>query len=420
MLKLIKVKDLRSGMFVKEVVGSWLDHPFWRSSFQVTGPDTIARLRESGIQELWIDTDRGVDVLRKIEKEVSDASQRAVAASAAADPAVADAGAAPAGSASAAPPPVVQRVLRPADEAGQAILIRDKGKRVVSRIIREARLGKLNTDEAMSLVEEISESVMRSPDAFITVARIKNKDEYTYLHSVAVCALMVALARQLQFPPDVVRIAGLAGLMHDVGKVAIPEDVLNKPGTLTDEEFRIIKAHPVVGAELLRSDGKVPEEVIDVCLRHHERIDGLGYPGGLKSAEISMLARMGAVCDVYDAVTSDRPYKRGWSPAESIKRMAAWTNTHFDDRIFKAFVKCIGIYPVGSLVRLSSERLAVITRQEEESLLTPEVKVFYSIRSASRIVPETVDLARSRDRILSAESPEGWGLSNIEYLWSEP
>lgn len=415
MLKLIKLKDLRSGMFVKEVVGSWLDHPFWRSSFQVTGPDTIARLRESGIQELWIDTDRGVDVLRKVEKEVSDAAQLALAAATAA------AAAAPVPDAERADGanPAAQRVLRPADEAGQAILIRDKGKRVVSRIIREARLGKLNTDEAMSLVGEISESVMRSPDAFITVARIKNKDEYTYLHSVAVCALMVALARQLQFPPDVVRIAGLAGLMHDVGKVAIPEDVLNKPSTLTDEEFRIIKGHPVVGAELLRSDGKVPEEVIDVCLRHHERIDGLGYPDGLKSAEISMLARMGAVCDVYDAVTSDRPYKRGWSPSEAIKRMAAWTNTHFDDRIFKAFVKCIGIYPVGSLVRLSSERLAVITRQGEESLLTPEVKVFYSIRSASRIVPETVDLARTRDRIVSPENPEGWGLSNIEYLWSE-
>ncbi len=406
MLKLIKVKDVRQGMFVEKMAGSWLDHPFWKSSFAVDGPEMVAKLRGSGVEELWIDTDRGVDVLRKVEREVLAAVQVAPPAQAGVPP-------------TAVPAAPVAQVRRPAEEAARAAVVLDTGKRVVSRIIRDARLGKLNTDEAVSLVGEISESVMRSPDAFITVARIKNKDEYTYLHSVAVCALMVALARQLQFPPDVVRIAGFAGLMHDVGKVAIPAEVLNKPSTLTDDEFRIIKSHPVVGARLLRESGQVVEEVVDVCLRHHERIDGLGYPDGLKNAEISMLARMGAVCDVYDAVTSDRPYKRGWTPAEAIKRMAGWTHTHFDDRIFKAFVKCIGIYPVGSVVRLASDRLAVITRQGDDSLLTPEVKVFYSIRGAVRIVPELVDLARSRDRIVSPENPEGWGLSDIDYLWRE-
>lgn len=404
MLKLIKVKEVRSGMYVKEVVGSWLDHPFWKSSFAITGPDALARLRDSGIQEVWIDTDRGVDVLRKPEPESP-------------LPAVAPEPVAPVCVESLVAPE--QLSLRPDEEAERAIQIRDRGKRVVGRIMHEARLGKLNTDEAMSLVGEISESVMRSPDAFITVARIKDKDEYTYLHSVAVCALMVALARQLQFPDDVVRVAGLAGLMHDVGKVAIPDSVLNKPGALSEAEFTVIKSHPVVGARLLREGGQAPDEVVDVCLHHHERIDGLGYPDALHGAQISTLARMGAICDVYDAITSNRPYKRGWSAAESIKRMAAWTHTHFDDRIFKAFVKCIGIYPVGSVVRLSSDRLAVVTRQGEESLLTPEVKVFYSIRSATRVIPEVLDLAKSRERIVSPENPEGWGLSDIDMLWRE-
>lgn len=402
MLKLIKVKDVRSGMFVKEMVGSWLDHPFWRSSFTVNA-DMVTKLKESGVEELWIDTDRGVDVLRKVEKEVVEAAKAVLM------PLPVE------------PPPAVAPVtpMRPSEEFARADQIVERGRRVVTSIIRDARLGKLNTDEAMSLVGEISESVIRSPDAFITIARIKSKDEYTYLHSVAVCALMIALARQLQFPPDVVRVAGFAGLMHDLGKICIPEEVLNKPSTLTDEEYKIVKAHPVIGAQLLREGGNVDEEVIEVALRHHERLDGLGYPDGLKSAQISTIARMGAVCDVYDAVTSDRPYKRGWSPAEAIKRMAAWTNTQFDDRIFKAFVKCIGIYPLGSVVRLSSERLAVITRQCEESLLTPEVKVFYSIRSATRIMPEVLDLAHSRERIISPENVEAWGLQDIDKVWRE-
>jgi putative nucleotidyltransferase with HDIG domain len=410
MLKLIKVQDVRSGMYVKEMVGSWLDHPFWKSSFNVAGPDMVARLRESGVQELWIDTDRGVDVLRKVAKEVEVQvePQRSPESSVASLP-----------SDDAAPPAPPSGRVRAADEAARAIQIRDKGKRVVARIINDARLGKINSDEAIGLVAEISESVMRSPDAFITVARIKSKDEYTYLHSVAVCALMVALARQLQFPADVVRLAGFAGLMHDVGKVAIPEEVLNKPGTLTDDEFRIIKQHPEAGARLLSDVANMPPEVIDVSLHHHERVDGLGYPGALKGAEISMLAKMGAVCDVYDAVTSDRPYKRSWTAAEGIKRMAAWTNTHFDERIFKAFVKCIGIYPLGSVVRLASDRLAVVTEQGDGSLLTPQVRVFYSIRSAARVAPEVVDLARGRDRIISPENADSWGLTDIDQLWRE-
>jgi HD-GYP domain-containing protein (c-di-GMP phosphodiesterase class II) len=204
-----------------------------------------------------------------------------------------------------------------------------------------------------------------------------------------------------------------------VGKVAIPDGVLNKPGRLTEDEFRLIKSHPEAGVLLLQGGDNVPEEVIDVCRHHHERMDGGGYPDRLSGAQISTLSKMGAVCDVYDAVTSDRPYKRGWAASEAIRKMASWTNTHFDDRIFKAFVKCVGIYPVGSVVRLSSDRLAVVTRQGVESLLTPEVRVFYSIKSAARIVPEFVDLALSRDKIISPESPDVWGLTDTDILWRE-
>jgi HD-GYP domain-containing protein (c-di-GMP phosphodiesterase class II) len=208
--------------------------------------------------------------------------------------------------------------------------------------------------------------------------------------------------------------------VHDIGKMMMPMDILNKPGKLTEDEFNIIKSHPEAGHKLLLTSHDINEIALDVCLHHHEKTNGSGYPKGLKDAEISLYAKMGAVCDVYDAITSNRPYKNGWEPAESLRKMAEWCDGHFDKSVFQAFVKSLGIYPVGSLVRLSSNRLAVVVDQSEKSLLTPIVKVFFSIKSNYRIPPELIDLSKPycRDKIVTHESPEKWGITDIQELWS--
>jgi len=217
-----------------------------------------------------------------------------------------------------------------------------------------------------------------------------------------------------------VREAGMAGLLHDLGKAKMPMKVLNKPGKLTDEEFRIIKNHPVEGHRLLVEGGSASEIVLDVCLHHHEKVDGTGYPDRLTDAQITRFAKMGAVCDVYDAITSNRPYKAGWDPAASIRKMAEWSNGHFDEKIFQGFVKSIGIYPTGSLVKLASGRLAVVLEQSGKSLLAPRVKVFYSTRSRSYLVPEVIDLAHpgASDKIVGREDAATWGINNLDSLWS--
>ena len=189
----------------------------------------------------------------------------------------------------------------------------------------------------------------------------------------------------------------------------MPSAILNKPDKLTDAEFTVMKSHPMQGWKILRNaqfDESIP---LDVCLHHHEKMDGSGYPERISGPSISLHARMGAVCDVYDAITSDRPYKRGWNPAESIKRMAEWCNGHFDETVFQAFVKTMGIYPAGALVRLKSGRLAVITEQSEKSLLTPKVKVFFSTKSMGPIKMEMIDLSHSYDSIEGLENVETWG-----------
>lgn len=274
----------------------------------------------------------------------------------------------------------------------------------------------LDAANALPLVEEITASVSRNPGALINLARLKTKDDYTYMHSIAVCALMVALAHEMHLSDDEVRQAGLAGLLHDVGKMMIPLDVLNKPGKLTDEEFSVVKNHPVAGYEMLLEGTGVGEVTLDVCLHHHEKMDGSGYPHRLAGEQISPFAKMGAVCDVYDAITSNRPYKAGWSPVESLQKMAEWSKGHFDPLIFQAFVKSVGIYPTGSLVRLESNRLAVVVDQSEKSLLMPIVKVFFSIKSNMRIVPELLNLSKVQDKVVGHESPAQWKINYLDEL----
>jgi HD-GYP domain-containing protein (c-di-GMP phosphodiesterase class II) len=307
-----------------------------------------------------------------------------------------------------------------AEEVQRAAKICATSKEAVVSMFQEARMGNaIDHEAAGALVDEISSSVLRNPGALISLARLKTADDYTYMHSVAVCALMVALSRQLDLDESATRAAGLAGLLHDLGKAVLPMEVLNKPGKLTDEEFRLVKSHPVEGHRMLVEGGAVGEIPLDVCLHHHEKVDGSGYPKGLKDTEISLYAKMGAVCDVYDAITSNRPYKAGWDPAESIRKMAEWSNGHFDARIFQAFAKSIGIYPIGSLVRLASGRLGIVVDQTEKSLLMPKVRVFFSTKSNTHIPPEVVDISNPAymDKIAGREDPSKWNFPNLDKMW---
>ncbi|MDB0525364.1 HD-GYP domain-containing protein [Ralstonia solanacearum] len=398
MRKRIAIEHLRVGMYLEEFVGSWLDHPFWRARFRVEDTAQLQRLRASGIREVWIDTSRGKDI-----------------AAGTAAPAATDMAAPPHAQPDTA---IASRTVTLADEMRRAARIIDKTGVAVQAMFAEARMGRtIEARDALPLVEAISGSVDRHPGALVSLARLKTKDRYTFLHSVAVCALMVALGRQLGLTDSEVRDAGLAGLLHDIGKIAIPPEVLNKPGALTSDEFRHVIAHPQAGHDILVGDPSMRDVALDVCLHHHERMDGTGYPHKLAGENISLFARMGAICDVYDAVTSDRPYKKAWEAAYAIQRMVEWRGNHFDPVVFQAFVKSVGIYPTGSLVRLRSGRLAVVMQHTSGALLAPTVKVFFSISSGTRIAPEVIDLAQNSDLIVSREEPGDWGLTDLHELW---
>ncbi|WP_042427891.1 HD-GYP domain-containing protein [Comamonas granuli] len=419
MLKRIHVEDLTLGMYLHEFCGSWMDHPFWRTKFVLNDPKDLERIRATSVREVWIDTDRGKDVARGrpalSPEEVEERIQTDFGQLADLPPFKVTEPEQP-------PPP--QRDLRPTStqaELQRAARICNQSKVAVMSMFQEARMGKaVDAEAASGLVQDIADSVARNPGALISLARLKTADEYTYMHSVAVCALMVALARQIGLNDTQTRTAGLAGLLHDLGKAAIPLAVLNKPGKLTDAEFTLVKSHPLEGWKMLREGQGAEPAVLDACLHHHEKMDGSGYPDRLGADKLSTIARMAAICDVYDAITSDRPYKRGWDPAESIRRMADWTRGHFDPRLFQAFVKGIGIYPVGSLVRLESGRIGVVLEQNSASLVTPKVRVFFSTKSGLRFPPEAINLAAPgcNDRIVAREDPEKWRFPDLHTLWS--
>ena len=402
MLKRITIQDLRLGMYIQELCGSWMEHPFWRARFLLTQQNDLKTLLASGIQEVWIDTGKGLDLEQgataRTDEEVDQETEYLLRE---------------------ADKPLSTATTSMADEVRHAMQLCNTAKQSVVDMFSTARMGKaIEVGQALNLVEDIANSASRHPHALISLARLKNVDEYTYMHSVAVCGLMIALARQLNMSEEQVREAGLAGLLHDIGKIAISNQILNKPGKLTDTEFAVMKTHPERGLRILQKSDSVSPAVLDVCLHHHEKIDGTGYPHGLQGDGISILARMGAVSDVYDAITSDRPYKKGWLPAEAIRKMAEWSKGHFDDTVFQAFVKTVGIYPIGSLVRLTSGRLGVVIEQNPDSLLMPRVKVFFSTKSRVQIAPEVVDLARQQEeKIEGRESSDTWGFRHLEHLW---
>ncbi|SDA14642.1 HD-GYP domain, c-di-GMP phosphodiesterase class II (or its inactivated variant) [Pseudomonas sp. NFPP10] len=383
------------GMYIHQFCGSWLDHSFWKAGFVLNSHADLQRLRQSNVSSLWIDSDKGLDLPAN-----------------------------PHPSAPAALPSLKSeaplRVER-AEEIQRALKICAHSKKAVMQMFQEVRMGQaIELVQVDELVHNISSSLLRHPDVLISLARLKTADDYTYMHSVAVCALMVAVARQLELPVEQVHQAGVAGLLHDIGKLTIPDSILNKPEKLSADEFERIKLHPAAGGAILRQNPQLDALVLDVCLHHHEKIDGSGYPHHLAGEQISLFAQMGAVCDVYDAVTSTRPYNRGWDPAEALQRMSGWTG-HFGPRVLQALVKCVGIYPVGSLVRLNSGKLAVVLEQNSESLLLPKVKVFFSTRSKMPLPQRVLDLSRlqGEEHIVAREAQEAWDFKQLQQLWSE-
>lgn len=403
MSKKIAVDQLKPGMYVCDLGSDWMAHPFLRSKFMVKDDAQIQKILASGIHEVYIDPTHGLDVAdapthvevnAQISEELNHLASEKVA---------------------------IRRVSV-AEELRHARQIHSEANHIIHNIMMDVRLGKqVKAEMAEPVVEKISESILRNGSALLSLTRVKDKDNYTFQHSVAVCALQISFCHAIGMDAATTHLAGVGGLLHDIGKVKVPNAILNKPGKLTEEEFAVMKCHVVESKKILSETDGIQEISVQVAAQHHERHDGSGYPEGLKGEAISQMGQMAAICDVYDAITSVRCYHNAMTPHEALRKIFEWSKFHFNPQLVHQFLRIIGIYPVHTLVMLESGRIAVVLEQAEDNLLQPIVKAFYDSKQRHYIPPQVIDLSKSLghgggDRIVSHETAEKWGLSPEKFL----
>ena len=416
MLIEVGTEQLSVGMYVHSLDLAWYEHPFWSRRFLIRDQSDLEALLNAGPKVIVIDDSKGVGLSPSSETETSlepGSTDVASASETSSETDLYKTSSSKAATNRSNTPQMPSAFMTPEAEIRRTPLLGDaraaemrratkmleRSKTEVINLFEDARLGKaINTDKISSLVSQISKSVNKDPSIILNVARLKSKDEYTYLHSVSVCALMINLGRRLGLDEAVVQDLGLAGMLHDLGKMSIPDIILNKPGKLDDDEWKVVRSHPEKGhAILLQADCGTPT-ALDVCLHHHEKMDGTGYPFRIPGENISLAARMAAICDVYDAITSQRSYNKPLSGAMALAKMMSWRG-HFDPDLLRAFVESLGIFPIGSIVHLTNETLAVVIGEDPEDYSMPLVRIFYDLPSRSAVENRDIQIIRDSGTI---------------------
>ncbi|MBI5603908.1 MAG: HD-GYP domain-containing protein [Deltaproteobacteria bacterium] len=375
MIVKIEVDFLRMGMYVAQLDRPYFQTPFFSHKFLIKTQKQIDQLQKY-CAFVYIDTEKGINGKPSREDPNAQAVKNVPQNNGNGRKEREETG-----------PPTGEELRR-------ALEVHHKAKEVVKNIINDIRLGQsIKTDEAKELVEAIITSLMEDKNALLCLSGLNTRDEYTAVHSINVCILAVAFGRELKLVLGDLQKLGLGGLLHDVGKIKIPLEILNKPGRLTDSEFEIMKNHVLLGQDLLEKQGGFPSESIDVVLQHHERFNGEGYPFGLKSSQITLFGGIAAIVDVYDAITSDRIYRSSMPPHEAIKKLYEWSSALFDRPLVEHFIKTIGIYPVGSQVEINHSDIGVVVSNRHEDVLRPCVLLVLDNQNQKYRPPRLIDLA---------------------------
>jgi len=387
MIKKIRTEDLKIGMFIDDFNVPWMDHPFMGAKKRLKNPKEIDLILKHNIKEVYIDTSKGVDspdgmpaeesqkeIREEIKKEViqnNDAEEEKTPQ----DKGLSD---------MAAFKEELKRAKQTYSEA--KILVKD--------LLQDARMGKsIDGERAAKVVDNMVDSIFRNKDALTSLSRLKSFDDYTFQHSLNVSVLALSLGRHLGLVKGELKRLGIGSILHDVGKMRVPEHILNKPGRFTDEEFEIMKTHTIHGAKILADNDKIPKECASVALNHHERFNGRGYPRGTKGLSIGKFGLISSIVDVYDAITSDRVYHKGMPNHQALQKIYEWAKTDFYPIYVQKFIQCLGIYPVGAVVCLDTHELGVVFMQNHAQLLRPWIKLVRDASGAPVENPFDVDLS---------------------------
>lgn len=396
MIKRIPIAALKVGMYITDLNNDWIPHNTQRKRGVIRDEATIEKIRAMGVQFVYIDADKGLDTQDyETASEVDARNEEALQNVGEHKPGVS------------AKVPLEQEM-----ETAQGI--HTQAQRLVDSFMSNVKIGAAVDVAAIhQLADDLQNSVIRNPNALGCLGRIRDKDNYLLEHSVNLSVLMTLFGQYRKLSADVLHQTVVGALLHDLGKILTPDDILHKEGRLTAAEFEVMKLHARQSRDILLATEGIGELTVVTAAQHHERVDGTGYPEGLKGEEISIYGRMVAIADVYDAITADRVYHKGMTPTQGLKKLLEWSDSHLDATLVQDFIHCVGLYPVGSLVLLESGRLGVVTETNEDDLRLPVVRVMYHSKFRTPITVTDVDLAKpgNQDRITRAVDP---GLYKID------
>lgn len=373
----IPIARLALGMFVTAIDNA-------KGTLSITNPgqirtqEAITKLLKSGIKTVWVNVDRSADSCG-LKKSVGVIRGNPLA-----------------------------RKAQPTRDTKQAQVktIINEAKNLVRKVLSETFEGKaIEVAHFEAVADKMIESVMDDADAMKCISALRTKDAYLLEHSVNVAFLLVTFGKHLGLDKSMLRQMAVGGILHDIGKIKVNNDILHKPGKLTPEEFEHIKLHQVYALEIMEKTTGLSQISKDVCLMHHEKLDGRGYPRGLKDDEIPLHGRMSCIVDIFDALTATRCYKEAMSPAAAFKILMSLTPFHLDQALVYEFIRCVGIYPVGSLVQLSDERVGIVWESKNRDALHPVVKCFYSLKYKRYTEVTMVDLLKTEVNIERGVSP---------------
>ncbi|MAM87624.1 HD-GYP domain-containing protein [Allohahella sp. A8] len=352
----IPASEAQLGMHVIRLDRPWEETDFMLQGFVVKDQDEINALREQ-CQFIYVEGKSYKQYGQVADRKPAQAPGRAATATR-------------------TPQFVYINKIDVSEEIGKARESYKIAKSMATSILSGIRIGKtLDINKTKEVVDDIVDSLLRNDDALMWLSKIRNQDEYTAEHCLNVCILSAAFAKRLGLPEDEIRLIGLCGMLHDVGKMKVPLEVLNKPTSLTPDEFELMRRHAEFGRDILMSQPGMLNKAVDVAYNHHERLDGNGYPRKLKANQIPYYAKLVAIVDTYDAITSNRSYSRGRASMEALDIIYRFRGTQFDDELAKEFIKMIGIYPPGSIVELHTGEVGIVVMQNPKSKLKPKIVV---------------------------------------------
>lgn len=366
MLKTFDIDDVEEGMFVDSIAKQQGKFKI-TSRGRVTSLAAISQLKKKGILSVVVDMSKQLKP-KVVEQEEPET-----------------------------PPEEPEHTIEVTfeEELEVATKLHAKGKHLQKTMLES--VGKnLPVDIAIpeAFTNNLVSSIDRNPNALMCMTKIREKDTYLLEHSLNVAILLANFGTHVGLDEEQIQELALSGFLHDIGKIKIPDEILHKPGRLTDQEMTVMKDHVYYGTKVLIEMG-IPDSIVETIGQHHERLDGYGYPDGLRGDEITQFGRMIAIVDTYDAITADRCYKVGMSSKKALQILMQDAPEKYDEGLVKQFVQCIGIFPVGSLVKLNNEKIAMVLKQHPVQATNPVVKVFYSIRGNHYLQPKEVDLATS-------------------------